>query len=81
MILKPFLAVLFLEIFPLAVLYMLVTVFRHKKKGKRSPLTRDLLRSPGQSLRDKIDDMQARRGRGVPRDMADGAKKIVELAK
>ena len=57
MVLKPVIALLFLEILPIAVLYILISVFRLKKKSKRSPLTRDLLRSPGQSLRDKLDEI------------------------
>lgn len=31
--------------------------FRSKKNGRRNPLTSDLLRSPGESLREKIDEL------------------------
>jgi len=51
---KPVLVLFILEILPIAVIYTLLSVSRRKKKSKRSPLTRDLLRSPGQSLRDKL---------------------------
>jgi hypothetical protein len=39
------------------IVFGVVSLFRAGKKGHRSPLTRDLLRSPGQSLRTQIEDI------------------------
>ena len=39
------------------ILFGLVSLFRTGEKGRRSPLTRELLRSPGESLRAQIEDI------------------------
>ena len=40
-----------------AVLYPAIWLHQFTKRGKRSPLTGELLRSPGESLRAQIDDL------------------------
>lgn len=40
-----------------AVLYPALWLHKFKKRGKRSPLTGELLRSPGESLREQIDEL------------------------
>lgn len=39
------------------IVFGVVSLFRAGEKGRRSPLTRDLLRTPGQSLRTQIEDI------------------------
>ena len=51
------LILLFIVIAPLIIGYSLIAYRKMTNKGRRNPLTRQLLRSPGESLRTKIEDL------------------------
>ena len=44
---------------PMALCYAAMSYIRWRQKDRRSPLTRDLLRGPGESLRREIEDLNA----------------------
>lgn len=51
------LILLFISVVPLIIGYLMIAYRKISNRGSRNPLTRQLLRSPGESLRTQIEDM------------------------